>query len=736
MKARFVTFALTCAVGMLQASDQPISFRNDVMAVLAKGGCNSGPCHGNAKGKAGFKLSLRGQDADFDYNALVNDMFGRRVNTAEPDQSLILLKPTTTIAHEGGKRFAKDSLEYEILRKWIAGGAQRDPTNLPTVTSLEVTPKSQILLEPKFKAQLHATATFSDGSVRDVSQIAIYEPANLAMHATPDGLVTADDPGETTVMVRYLNQQVPVRLAFVPARPNFKWVKPAPYNYVDRFVDAKLKTLRMNPSPVIDDKLFVRRAYLDLLGLLPTMNEAKEFVASQDGKKRSELIDTLLERPEFAEHWTLKWADLLRVEEKALDRKGVDLFFRWIREGISTNKPIDEFAREIITARGSTYQNPPANFYRSVRTPIERGETAAQVFLGTRLRCARCHNHPFDKWTQDDYYDWADLFARVDYKVLENRYRDNLDKHAFEGEQIVFISMSGEVQNPRINKNAEPRFLGLAKSIDEGQDRLQQLAKWMTGPENPLFARVQVNRIWFQVMGRGIVDPIDDFRATNLPTHPELLDALTADFIKSGFDLKHTIRVIMNSRAYQTSSLPNESNANDTINYSHAPIRRIQAEEMLDALSEVTAAPLDFNGYPKGMRAGEIPGVHAIAIRRGRVTDADKFLTVFGKPERLLATEEERSCATNLGQAFQLMTGPALTELLSYDHGRLDQMFARGMSATEMIDELYWTALTRPPTLAETAAFSRHLDQAKDKRSALEDITWALVNSKEFVMRH
>jgi hypothetical protein len=737
MTARFFIALLMCAHGFAGAdSPPPVSFQNDVMAVLAKGGCNSGPCHGNASGKAGFKISLRGEAPDFDYQALVHDMFGRRINVAEPDQSLVLLKATATIAHEGGKRFDQDSLEYEILKKWIAAGAQEDPASVPVVTSIEASPKSRVLMEPDFAAQLTVKATYSDGSTRDISRIAIYEPANLAMKASPDGLITAESPGETTVMVRYLNQFVPVRLAFVTARPGFVWSEPKANNYVDRHVDAKLQTLRMNPSPEVDDRRFLRRASLDLLGMLPTADEARSFAMSADKRKRSRLIGELLERKEFAEHWTIKWADLLRVEEKALDRKGVELFYRWIRDGIATNKPIDQFAREIVTARGSTYQNPPANFYRSTRTPIARAETTAQVFLGTRLQCAQCHNHPFDKWTQDDYYDWAGLFARVDYKVLENRYRDGLDKHAFEGEQIVLTAMNGEVKNPRIGKDASPRFLGKSRPIDEDEDRLSELAGWLTGPDNRLFAQVQVNRIWFHLMGRGLVDPIDDFRATNLPTHPDLLDELTDDFVSSGYDLKHMIRVVMNSRAYQTSSLPNETNADDTINYSHALVRRLDAEEMLDALSHVTGAPVEFNGYPAGMRAGQIPGVHAVAIRRGRVTDADKFLQVFGKPERLLATEEERSCTTKLGQAFQLMTGPALAELLTHEDSRLDRMLAAGISDGGMIDELYWTALSRPPTLAETAAFTRHLETSGNKRAALEDITWAIVNSKEFVMRH
>ncbi|HAV60827.1 MAG TPA: hypothetical protein DCY13_00485 [Verrucomicrobiales bacterium] len=736
MTARWITALLLVLCLPLPAEERPVSFRNDVMAVLAKGGCNSGPCHGNANGKAGFKISLRGEDPEYDYNSLVRDMFGRRINTATPGESLLLLKATATVAHEGGKRFDHDSLEYEILKKWIAAGAEPDPENTPTVTEMQVTPRSRVLLEPDFAAQLSVTAGFSDGSKRDITRLAVYEPASLAMKASPGGLITAENPGETTVMVRYLNQHQPVHLAFVPARPDFKWSSPRANSYVDRHIDAKLRTLRMNPSAVTGDHQFLRRAYLDLLGVLPTAGEARAFVLSPDKKKRQRLIRELLDRPEFAEHWATKWADLLRIEEKALDRKGVELFHRWIRESIADNKPVDQFVREIITARGSTYQNPPANFYRSARTPITRAETAAQVFLGTRLQCAQCHNHPFDKWTQDDYYDWAGLFARIDYKVLENRYRDGLDKHAFEGEQIVFTAMKGEVKNPRIGKDSSPRFLGRTEPIDDDQDRLQELAAWLTGPENRLFARVQANRIWYHLMGRGIVDPIDDFRATNLPSHPELLEELTADFVGSGYSLKHLVQVIMNSRAYQTSALPNDTNADDVINYSHAQVRRIDAEEMLDALSHVTGAPLEFDGYPEGFRAGQIPGVHAVAIRRSQITDADKFLQVFGKPERLLATEEERSCTTNLGQAFQLMTGPALTELLNNKNGRLDRMLAAGKTSGEMLDELYWTALARPPSIAENAAFSRHLEQAIDKRAALEDITWAIVNSKEFVMRH
>lgn len=723
--------------GFLSFADgQPVSFRNEVMAVLSKAGCNSGPCHGNAKGKAGFKLSLFGDDPVADYNTLVHEVFSRRVNPSHPEQSMILLKATTELPHEGGKRFNKDSLEYELLYNWIRSRAQSDRTNTPTLLSISVTPGNTVLQSPKNEVQLQTVATFSDGSSRDVTRLAVYEPANPTMVATKAGAIRSDNPGETTVMVRYLNQHEPARVAFIDPPADFEWSEPTPINYVDQHIDAKLKSLQMNPSPLIDDAHFIRRASLDLLGILPTADEARTFVKSSAANKRARLVEELLERPEFSEHWALKWADLLRLEEKVLDRKGVEIFHRWIRESIAENKPIDQFVREILTARGSTYQNPPANFYRSTRTPIARSETAAQVFLGTRLQCAQCHNHPFDKWSQKDYYDWAGLFARVDYKVIENRRRDGLDKNAYIGEQIIYTATKGEVKNPGANQNAVPRFLGETEGISSEIDRLNALATWMTRPENPLFAQVQVNRIWYHLMGRGIVDPIDDFRSTNLPSHPKLLEELTYDFASNGFDLRHIIRVIMNSRAYQTSALPEESNVADSLNYSHAQVRRLDAEQILDALSQVTGSPLEFKGYPPGMRAGEIPGVRAIPMRYSAPTAGDQFLVVFGKPERHLATEEERSCNTNLGQAFQLMTGPALNELLNRKGNRIDQLLTAGKPDEEMIDDLYWTTLTRPPTTAETNAFVRHIVNTENRRAALQDITWALVNSKEFVMRH
>lgn len=734
---RFLTVVLL-GVGFFQASgSEPISFRTDVMAVLSKAGCNAGPCHGNASGKGGFKLSLRGEDPEADYIALTRDASGRRINVIRPEDSLILLKPTSRVAHEGGLRFPVESLEYGILREWLADGAKRETPGRqqPVLERLQVTPAEQIIVQPENSVQLKVLAHWSDGKYRDVSQIAVYEPTRPGVTVTHDGLVRAGEDGEVTVLVRYLHEQVPVRLAFIPARPGFTWPEVVPVNFVDRHVFEKLERLRIRPSGTASDNLFLRRACLDLLGILPTANEARAFVADMRPDKRARLVDRLLERREFAEFWALKWADLLRNEEKALDRKGVELFYRWIRDSIAQGKPLDVFCRELLTARGSTYESPAANFYRSLRAPNVRAETVAQVFLGTRLLCAQCHNHPFDQWTQADYHDWSGLFARVDYKVLENRYPDGLDKHGFLGEQIVFDAPEGEAKNPKTGLTAKPRFLGARSPLAAEADRLESLAAWLTSPQNSRFAAAQVNRIWYHLMGRGLVDPVDDFRSTNPASHPELLEALCREFVSSGYDMRHLIRVIVASRAYQSDSQPDPTAESDEVNYSHTVPRRLSAEQTLDSLAQVAGVPIRFEGYPEGWRAGQIPGVQTMAVRRRGVGPGERFLRVFGKPERLLASEEERSCQTTLGQAFQLITGPVITDLLKRKSNRLDALTASEKSIAEVVDELYWTALTRPPTPVEREAMHQHVETATDRRAALEDITWALVNAKEFILR-
>jgi hypothetical protein len=713
---------------------EQFSFRNDVMAVLSKAGCNAGACHGNANGKASFKLSLRGESAELDYAALVQDQYNRRVDLMTPEQSLILLKATAEIAHEGGQRFKTNSWEYAALKGWIEQGAREDVSNAPKVVRLEVTPKEAILSAPTNEVQISARAVFANGSARDVSSVAVYESANTAVEISAKGMVRSEQPAETTVLVRFLEQQVPVTLAFIPARTNFVWVNLETRNYIDREIFAKLKRMRMNPSQMSSDEVFVRRAFLDLLGVIPTGAEAKSFVLDQNPTKRARLVDDLLERPEFAEFWALKWMDLLRAEERILDRKGLELFHRWVRESIAGHKPMDQFAREIIAARGSTYRNPPANFYRATRTPVERAEASAQLFLGTRIQCAQCHNHPFDRWSQDDYYDWQSVFGRLKYKVLENRRRDDNDGHEFKGEQIVYLASTGEIKNPRTGKAAKPRFLGESK-VSSGEDELKELADWVTAPENSFFAKVQANRIWYHLFGRGIVEPLDDFRASNPPSHPHLLEELAEDFVNHGYDLRQLIRVIMNSQTYQLSAVPNDTNEKDEANFARAYPRRLTAEQLLDSQSEVLGVPTRFAGYPIGMRAAQMAGALSERRRGEGRAEVDQFLASFGKPARLLPSECERSCEPSMGQAFQLMNGPLVNEMLAAKEGLASSLVEEKRDISEITEELYWRALARRPSEQEMSGFNEHVVKNGRSRATFEDLLWSLINSKEFLFR-
>lgn len=712
-----------------------VSFRADVMPLLSKAGCNTGPCHGNANGKAGFKLSLRGEDAEFDFNALTRDQLTRRVNPLAPAESLMLLKATATLAHEGGQRFATNSAAYKTLAKWIEEGARDDGDSAPKLERLEVTPLERVVIEPRKKVQIKARAFFKGLPARDVSSIAVYEPSSQTVTVSADGEVASNDFGEVTVLVRFLHAQVPVRLAFIPTRKDFVWAKPKENNFIDARVFAKLRAHRMNPSALASDELFLRRAHLDLLGLLPTAEEARSFVANPSPTKRAELVDALLERPEFADFWALKWSDLLRNEERLMDKKGVEIFHDWVRRSIREKKPLDEFARELVSARGSTYANPAANYYRGNRDAVSRAEAAAQVFLGARLQCAQCHSHPFDRWTQDDYYDWAAVFARIDYKVLENRRRDDNDKHEFKGEQVVYLSSKFDFKNARTTLPAKPRFLGADESLKPEEDELDALAAWITDTKNPYFARAQANRIWFHLMGRGLVEPLDDFRATNPASHPELLEELARELASSGFDLRHVIRLTMNSRTYQLSSEPNETNLADEMNYSRAIVRRLSAEQLLDAQASALGAPVNFNGQPRGTRATQLPGALTERKRDQRNVEADVFLAEFGKPARLLPSECERGCEPTMSQAFQLISGPAANGLLTREDNRLAAWLKSGKTEIEIVSELFWTALTRAPSAAETEKFSATLAVAEDKRVALEDLAWSVLNSKEFIFR-
>jgi hypothetical protein len=728
----FLALAVFPALSAQALPAEKVSFRNEVMAVLSKGGCNQGACHGNQNGKNGFKLSLRGEDPTWDEMALTRDMLGRRVNVQKPDDSLLLQKATATVSHEGGKRFGIYSPEYTIIQQWIGDGAKPDEAKVPQLTTLQVRPSQAVLVSPKNRVQLKVTASFSDSSHRDVTSLAVFDPSNPIVTVTSDGKVERIKDGETVIIVRYLNRQIPVELAFVPARPNFVWHDQPEANYIDHFVFAKLKSLREVPSAVSSDSVFLRRAFLDAIGLLPSADEAKFFLQDTDPQKRAKVIDALLARPEFADFWALKWSDVLRNEEKTLDRKGVEVFHDWIRQSIADGKPLNEFARELIAGRGNTYVDPPANFYRALRDPQTRAEAVAQVFLGARLQCARCHNHPFDRWTQNDYHSFSAFFARVQYRLKENRREDNLDNHEFKGEQIVWFDRLGETRHPRTGKILAPRFLGVAEALPADADRLQALADWVAHPNNPYFALTQVNRIWYHLLGRGIVEPNDDFRESNPPTNAPLLEALTKDFITHRFDLRHVVRTIMNSRTYQLSAVANDTNRDDETNFPHALSRPLQAEQLLDAIAQVTEAPLRFTGYPQGIHAEQMPGVHS----SGRTPSAsERFLQTFGKPDRLLSCECERSEDATLNQAFQLITGDLVNRSLSEPKNRLSRLLEAKKTNKEVIQELYLATLSRMPNQQELEQQTLTMNKGHDRRAAIEDLLWGLLNSKEFLLR-
>ena len=719
------------------------SFRNEVMAVLSRSGCNLGTCHGNQNGKGGLKISLRGQDPETDFVTLTRQLAGRRANAMIPDESLLLQKPAMLVPHEGGRRFSPESAEYRLLRDWIAAGMPNDRGDAPVLQHLEVTPGKVTLHAPDQAVTLRAVATFSDQSRRDVTGLAVFESSDPTVQITSGGVVqfaASDFSRRTSITVRYLNQQTVSRIESVPARPDFQFKAPESVNFVDELVFAQLQRLKINPANVSDDTTFLRRVYLDVTGLLPTAQKAQNFLASQDPNKRSVLIDELLASPEYVDFQTLRWADLLRVEDKTLDAKGVEVFTHWIRESIVADKPLNQFTAEIIAARGSTYTEAPSNFYRALRTPEERAESAAQVFLGIRLQCAKCHNHPFDRWTQDDYYGWTNFFARVNYKIVENKRRDENDKHEFNGEQIILMKDKGDVKNPTTGKVVSPRFLGEGNSDTSNSptadgDRLQQLAQWLSASDNERFAATQANRIWFQLMGVGIVDPIDDFRATNPASNPELLDALRLEFVKSNYSVRHLMRLILNSRTDQLSSEENDTNRADETMFSHAVPRRLTAEQTLDAVAQVLQAPAQFGGQPKGTRAVQLTGVRNGGNRYSKPENGDRFLAVFGKPSRLQTCECERTGETTLAQTMEMVSGELVAELLRDDQNSVAQALNSDLNNDEFISQLYWSALSRAPLQEEQTALRTWIDSHASRRIALQDVAWAVLNSNEFLLR-
>jgi hypothetical protein len=704
---------------------QPISFRNEVIAALNVGGCNQGACHGTPSGKNGFKLSLRGYDPASDYIQLTHDVLGRRGDRQHPEMSLMLQKALGRVPHEGSVRFALSSLPARTIVGWLGEGLRDDPPGLAAVTGVEVLPGSRVLNEPARYQQLAVLARFADGSVKDVTRLTVFSSSDPAIASvSPAGLVEFAQAGEVAVLCRYLEQLVPVRLTYLELKQGFAWNNPPENNYVDKHVFAKLKMLNILPSELCTDQEFIRRATMDVCGVLPTPEETRKFLDSKDPQKRARLIDELLERPEYADLWTLKWSDVFRSSRKTVQLKGTFVFQKWLRGHITSNTPFDQVVREVITSGGSTFSNPPANYYRIAKDPQNLAETTAQLFFGIRMQCAKCHNHPFEKWTQDDYYSLAAFFVRVKQK------KDAVEpgtKEGKEGAEFIYVDRSGEVTQPRTGKTMPPKFLGgPVAEVAAGKDRRDALAAWMTSPKNPFLPKSVVNRVWYHLTGRGIVDPVDDFRDSNPSANDDLLDALAKDFVDHQFDLKWVIRTVMNSRTYQLSARTNAFNKDDNKYFSHAVTKLHTAEQLFDALCYVTDVPEKFAGFPMGTRAVQLPD--------GEVNHP--FLKTFGQPARELACECEREGDSNLAQALQLINGPAVNDRLRNPTNRVGKLLAAKKSDREILDELFLVTLTRLPTEPEVQAMLAHVSAASDQRKAWEDVHWALINSKEFLFRH
>jgi hypothetical protein len=705
----------------------PVSFRQEFIAALNVGGCNAGACHGTPSGKGGFKLSLRGYDPAADYLTLTREAFNRRTDSNDPAASLMLLKALGKVPHEGGQRFRPDAVPASVIRTWLAEGLQDDPPSLAAPVGVTILPGSRLLRAPARFQQLGVLAKLSDGRSRDVTRLTVFTSSDAAVaEVNANGLVEFRQAGEVAILCRYLDIMETVRLTYLEPRSGFVWKDVPQSNYIDHHVFAKLKMLSIPPSDVCTDEEFIRRAYLDACAILPTPEEVKAFVADAAKDKRAKLIDRLLDRTEYADFWTLKWADVLRNDRKTVQVKGTHVYQGWLRRHIESNTPFDEVVRELLTADGNTSANPPANYYRVSREPTALAESTAQLFFGVRMQCAKCHNHPFERWTQDDYYSLAAFFARVRQK--KDPAEPGPDAKTVGGE-IIYNDRAGEVTQPRTGKVMPPKIMGRpAPAIPPGQDRREVLAEQVTAADNPFFARSVVNRIWFHVTGRGIVDPVDDFRESNPSANDELLDALARDFVAHKYDLKYLIRTIMNSRTYQLSAQTNDLNKDDNKYFSHAVTKLLTAEQLLDALCTATEVPEKYAGLPLGTRAVQLPD--------GEVNHP--FLKTFGQPARELACECEREGDSNLAQALQLINGPTVNEKLRSPNNRIGRLLAKKRSDCAVLAELYLATVSREPTEDEIDAALEHVRKAKpeDRRKAWEDVQWALVNSKEFLFRH
>jgi hypothetical protein len=711
---------LSVALGAASASAaEKVTFLRDVSPIINKSGCTQGACHGAAKGKNGFKLSLRSYDPKYDYEALLYDLSGRRFNRADPAASLMLLKPTMQVAHQGGLRFEKDSEYYKTIINWISQGVPFGDESKDAVADLQVEPKDIFMTTPGGKASVKVVATLKDGQVRDVTRETSVE-SNVPDVATVDvktAEVTGVRTGEATLLVRYQGKFSTIPVTVLNPKPGFTWKALPQYNYIDEKIDSKLQRLHIQPSPLASDAAFLRRASLDLTGQIPSTAAIRTFLddPTPTHVKRARTIDKLIASPAYVDHWTVKWGDLLQSNRKYLGDKGVYQFQEWIRHSIATNQRYDKMVLELLTARGSSYDNPAANYFRVTRDAKPTMEKTTQVFMGVRMVCAQCHDHPFERWTQSQYYQMSAFFSavglRAGYEV---------------GEEIVFDQREDyEMKHPKDGHVVKPVLMASATpvAIPSDQSRRDTLARWLISKDNPFFAKAIANRIWSYFFSRGIIEPVDDIRASNPAVNPALLDALTKDLLDHNFDLQHLMRTIANSRAYQAEFETNEWNAADRDNFSHAYPRRMTAEELMDAVSAAAGVRARFPEVPEDTTAQQLVDPHI---------GPEGFLDVFGRPLRESSCECERRTDFSLPQALNLVNGKTISDAVADPKGRVAQLILSGRDDKGIVDELYLAALSRLPNARESERSLKYLaGGAKTARS--QDLLWALLNSKGFL---
>ncbi len=727
----------------------PVDFQTDVIAAISKAGCNQGACHGSPQGKGGFRLSLRGFDPVLDFATLTREEFSRRTNPNAPDESLILRKGLAQVPHQGGVRFKQTDAEYQLLRAWIDEGCRPSPVppattlagnnakkpavpTVPKLVRLEVLPGARRLAENRPIQQLIAIAHFDNGTARDVTDLSVFSTNEKeAASVNRDGLVEFSRTAEVAFLVRYLDRITGVRLSYLQRDAEFVFKSPAESNVVDRHVFAKQRELQLLPAELVRDDVFLRRVFLDVTGVLPTPDEAKRFLDSAEANKRAKLIDELLERDEYAQLWALKWADLMRGSDVTISRRGVHSFHRYLVERFRNDRPFDEFARETLTSLGNTLHKPGANFHRIARTPDEAAEAMAQLFLGVRIGCAKCHNHPFEAITQDDYYGLAAYFARVKFK----------GKQFMVDDEIIYLDRNSEVRHPTKNVNLAPIALGSLASEMPGytspageltpdDDRRERLVAWLTRAENPYFARSTANRVWYHLFGRGIVEPVDDFRDTNPPSNPELLDELARTFVASGYRIKPVLRLILNSSTYQldTRQVAKQSRyaaAADPY-FTHSVPRMLTAEQLLDAVCSVTGVPEEFPGYPRGTRAME--------LAEGAIEHP--FLKAFAKPVRDVTCECAREDDPSLSQVIHLLNNRGIVENIKSSSSHVSRWLAAGKSDDELTELIYLLTLSRRPTTGEHDLVRAHLAKVGNRAAGFHDLQHALLNANEFLLRH